>query len=235
MLLESAQLLGRPLEIPVRHLDAVLLAAIEEGRLPVEPTTASVTYHDPCKFTRLAGLGEMGRSLLGRVAGKVVEMEPHGAHNLCCNDGSGPLRLTGLQDLRRRVSQPKLEQLRATGAERVVTPCAVCMLTLRDLCGASGLAMRSMMMFELVQEAATAALGAGNPRFARAVALEGLPEPERPAHRLEGYLDRAMAQGDLAKHLGALGQDPAVQSLCRRDPGASRFLSGWISRLGGVR
>jgi len=64
------------------------------------------------------------------VASDIIEMSPKGKYNYCCNGGTGPLRLPENSQLRREISQIKANQIHETSAEQVITPCAVCMLTL---------------------------------------------------------------------------------------------------------
>lgn len=232
---ECASILGRPLRVPVRHVDAVLLESIRAGRLPVEPSDVPVTFHDPCKLVRLAGLGDMERALLHLVARDVREMEPHGARNLCCNGGSGPLRLVRNQDLRRRVSARKIEQLRAANARRVVSPCAVCVLTLADLCAHGGLGMRAMMMFELVFEAVAKALGPSRESFSGAPVLRGLSPEARKAHLLETHLESIRANGGMTGIVEAMRNDPATERWAEGRAGAKEFLERWWTKFGGAR
>jgi Fe-S oxidoreductase len=161
---EAYELLGRPFKYPVVLFDAVVLEAIDDGRLPVVKTEKSVTLHDPCHSTRLAGQGDMTRELLDRCCTNFVEMTPNREYNYCCNGGAGGLRLPENTETRRKVSSLKANQIKNTGADYVTTPCVVCMLTLDDVCKTYELGKAvdneraSLMVFEVVYEAVMDAL-----------------------------------------------------------------------------
>jgi len=167
---ETSKFLKRPLKFPVVHVDSLILENIENGNLPVEQTNSKVTFHDPCKLSRQAGLGEMERKLLHKVSSNVVEMTPNKEMNYCCNGGSGPMRLPENTNIRRTVSKLKATQIKNTYAKYVITPCAVCMLTLEDICNTYNLGTyaygetkrMSFMMFEIVYNAVAKALQAKN-------------------------------------------------------------------------
>jgi len=159
---EAHEILGRPFKYPVILFDAVVLDAIDDGRLPVEKTDKAITLHDPCHSTRLAGQGDMTRALLDRCCTNFIEMTPNREYNYCCNGGAGGLRLPENMETRRKVSSLKANQIRNTGADYVTTPCVVCMLTLDDVCktyelGKAG-ERASTMVFEVVYEAVMKAL-----------------------------------------------------------------------------
>lgn len=159
---EAGSVLGRPFRYPVQSLDSLLLQKIKTGSLPVQKIPGQLTFHDPCKVVRLTGMGDLTRELLHEVAETITEMSPNHEYNYCCNGGTGPLRLPENAQLRRDISHIKAKQIQATHAERVVTPCSVCMLTLEDICQTYQLAKKgqrmSFMMFEIVYEAMKRAL-----------------------------------------------------------------------------
>jgi len=228
--MESTKILGRPLRIPVQHLDSLLLDCIQSNTLPVTPALDPITFHDPCKLVRLAGMGDMERKLLERVATHVTEMTPHGAHNYCCNGGSGALRIPELQDLRRHVSILKAEQIRKTGAERVITPCTVCKLTLQDICDHYHLPVKSQLMFELVFEAVERNLGKGHERIQRSTLFKNSSAEFADTHGMQAFLQRAAEAGTLQCYAQALREDPIVKRYALTHPGAMEFLDTWLNQ-----
>jgi len=158
---DAPSILGRALRVPVRWVDTVLLESIQSGRLTLEHVHKRVTLHDPCQITRLSGMGALIRQLIAEVAPDFIEMTPNGPQNYCCNGSSGPMRLPENTELRRRVSALKAKQIEQTKAELVVSPCAVCTLTLNDICQVYGLAQKGQrkarMLYELVHEAVSQA------------------------------------------------------------------------------
>jgi Fe-S oxidoreductase len=54
-------------------------------------------------------------------------MTPHGVGNYCCGGGGGTVSIDEIRGFRVMVGgQTKAEQIKATGAHYVVTPCANC-------------------------------------------------------------------------------------------------------------
>ena len=61
------------------------------------------------------------------------EMDPKGDHNFCCGGGGG-LNGIGLYRKERNVGlKNKLDQIKATGAELVISPCHNCWDAIRDM------------------------------------------------------------------------------------------------------
>jgi Fe-S oxidoreductase len=61
-------------------------------------------------------------------------MTPHGTANYCCGGGGGTVSVDEIHDFRMEIAgRKKAEQIRATGAKYVVTPCANCKKQLREL------------------------------------------------------------------------------------------------------
>lgn len=231
---EAGNILGRPFALPIESIDSLLLNCIKSGALPVDRITERVTFHDPCKVTRLTGLGELERELLSLVASNIVEMEPHGERNYCCNGGTGPLRLPELVQLRRRVSSFKAEQIRATQAVRVVTPCAVCMLSLADICNHYGLCSQGKRMayltFELVAEAAEAALVrlGQERRMCTPATLDSMSPPQAQLHGIARVIDDLVHGAGYAEVYEWLVSDEIVKRYCATHPTA-------LERLGSLR
>lgn len=159
---DAPGILGRALRVGVKWVDTVILEQLESGRLPSRPAADCITLHDPCQITRLSGMGGIARRILRHVAPEYVEMTPHGSQNYCCNGSSGPMRLPENAELRRRVSSLKARQIEGTHASIVVSPCAVCTLTLNDICQTYGLARQgermARMLYEVVHASVVSAL-----------------------------------------------------------------------------
>ena len=64
-------------------------------------------------------------------------MTPNGRDNYCCGGGGGPVSIDEIHDFRMAVGgSAKAEQIRATGADIVVAPCANCKKQLKRVCRA---------------------------------------------------------------------------------------------------
>jgi Fe-S oxidoreductase len=214
---DAGPILGRPLSIRVESVDRILHRLLAAGQLPVHPLAEPVALHDPCQVTRLSGLGQVARDILAIVAPAYREMDPNRDQNYCCNGSSGPLRLLENTDLRRRVSRLKAEQIRNTGAARVVTPCAVCTLALDDICQTYQLgppdARMVSILYEIVFEAVRAALHAGGQvdRGSVPVLLEKSSRTYWSKHSLSGLFANLFRRSENQEHLHWVLEHPAVK------------------------
>jgi Fe-S oxidoreductase len=101
---------------------------IAAGRIRVDPrkNPERVTLHDPCNLVRWGGVSEPQRGVLRRCCADFVEMTPNRCDNFCCGGGGGMLSMSEFGERRVASGQVKAEQIRATGAKIVATPCHNC-------------------------------------------------------------------------------------------------------------
>jgi glycolate oxidase iron-sulfur subunit len=119
-----------------RHLQAVAVASrlkdMVELIVPDEPLSISpdnpvvTTYHDPCHASRGQGLEKEPREILNNIPG--VEYRELPEADWCCG-GAGSYALAHY-DLSQKVLDRKMENLKKTGAEMLVTSCPACMIQL---------------------------------------------------------------------------------------------------------
>jgi Fe-S oxidoreductase len=103
-------------------------------RLPLKPTRARVTYHDPCYLARGRGVTSAPRKILRSCGILIQEAAHHGQNTQCC--GAGGAQLFVADDRRvegqKRVNQLRLAQLLETQASTVAVACPYCPTMLRD-------------------------------------------------------------------------------------------------------
>ena len=139
----------------------VLREALESGRLRVDPSRHPqlTTYHDPCNYGRkgLRAFGqayfEEGRWIMRQCAPHCVEMSSDRERSYCCGAGGGSWAMPYREE---RVfhGRFKAQQIKATGARLVVTPCHNCRDQLRNsLCKEFDLDVEVKDLCELVAEA----------------------------------------------------------------------------------
>jgi Fe-S oxidoreductase len=118
--------LGLPLVARVLHFSAYAAELVADGRLSLGPVPwASIVYHDPCSLTRGLELAEAPRAVLTAVPGLTVrEPRATGRETHCCGAG-GPLAKIR-PDLAAHATAERLAELRATGADAIVTACPLC-------------------------------------------------------------------------------------------------------------
>ncbi|MFH1759651.1 MAG: (Fe-S)-binding protein [bacterium] len=143
-------------EIPVINCMELTLQLIEEGRIELDPDviTEKVTYHDPCNIARSEWIIEQPRKIIKSFIKNFVEMEPHGKYNLCCGGGGGTVSVDEIKPYRMDVAgKKKAEQLKATGADLVITPCANCKKQIEEIIDHFKLPMKRVGLHDLILRA----------------------------------------------------------------------------------
>jgi Fe-S oxidoreductase len=221
---EASETLGRPFRYPIVSVDTLMLDLIKQGRLPVEKIDTKITLHDPCYATRLSGLGDTFRELLNLVSNNFIEMTPNREHNYCCNGGAGGMRLPENTELRRKISVLKANQIRATGAEYVTSPCVVCTLSLEDTCHTYGLAQpgerMALVLFEVVYDAMEPALAKRGEldRMYVPAELRNRDHDFFLAHSIEGRMAALMQSPEFPALLDWLERDEIVKRFSTTHP-----------------
>jgi heterodisulfide reductase subunit D len=112
------------------HSTQFLKKLIDEGKIRFKEKTTKVTYHDPCDLGRASGIYEAPREILRAIPGvELVEMERNRDQCKCCG-GGGNLEMVR-PDLSAAMAQAKIEEIKATGADTVVTACQQCVRTIQ--------------------------------------------------------------------------------------------------------
>lgn len=107
-----------------------------KGKIKLDPDiiTKKVTYHDPCNIARSGWIVNQPREILKAFCKDYVEMTPNGQDNYCCGGGGGLVSIDEIYEYRMQVGgKVKADQIRETGAEIVVSPCANCKKQLKEL------------------------------------------------------------------------------------------------------
>ncbi len=152
---EGPNWLGQEYPLPVRSVLELLEEYLAAGRIKVDPAknSARVTLHDPCNLVRWGGVSEPQRRVLHQVVQDFVEMTPNRQDNFCCGGGGGMLSMSEYGDRRVASGATKAEQIRATGASIVATPCHNCADQLLELSKRYKLGVEIQAVVELVYSA----------------------------------------------------------------------------------
>jgi len=121
---------------PVLNILEYTHKAWKEGRLKLDPdvVTQKVAYHDPCNIARQGWIVDQPREILKSFCKNYVEMTPKGTENICCGGGGGTVSIDEIRPYRTTVGgKLKADQIRASGAEILVAPCANCKKQLKEL------------------------------------------------------------------------------------------------------
>ncbi len=149
---QGANMYGRALPFRVLHISEFLAEAVREGRLPLQPVKASMTFHDPCQLARRGGATAAPREVLAALGVELREMPPAGDANWCCGGGGGVVTLHRADAQRYRAFEIKMKQVEAAGAERLATSCSNCRLTFDDGAAHFKWGRKAESLLELVAE-----------------------------------------------------------------------------------
>jgi len=142
---------------PFEVITSVELLAnyLREGRIKVDPKKIpeKVTLHDPCNLVRTGGIFKEQRYILNQCVNDFVEMNPHGIDNLCCGGGGGQLAMSEYNERRMKIARMKAEQIKATGAKIVATPCHNCVDQLTQINISYKLGIQIKTLAEIVADA----------------------------------------------------------------------------------
>jgi Fe-S oxidoreductase len=146
---------GKDLAFETESSVITMLRYVKEGKIKVDKTRNNkiYTFHDSCNNARSCGLFEEPRELLQLVANNFREMYPNRAENFCCTGGGGAMSMSEYTPRRLKSTKIKAEQLKATGANVVVTSCHNCVDGLADLIKHHKLDMKVTQLVNLVAEA----------------------------------------------------------------------------------
>jgi len=148
---------------------------VRQGKLQLKKGAidARVTYHDPCNIARSGWIIDQPREILRHIATEFVDMTPKGKENYCCGGGAGTVSIDEIRKFRTGIGgKTKADQIRATGANLVVAPCANCKKQLAEVCEDHGLEHAKVIgLHDLILKAMEP------PDFMR---VEKPPEDEQP-------------------------------------------------------
>lgn len=127
---EAAKWYGQALPVRIIHMTEFLDELIADGRIRVNPIGETATFHDPCQIVRRGGLEAAARRVLAALGFELRELQDHGTAGFCCGGGGGVVSNQRAAPLRHKVFELKKQQVEATGAQRFVTSCGQCRITL---------------------------------------------------------------------------------------------------------
>lgn len=132
---ESPNYMHQTPEFEMITLVEIIEKYICEGRIKLDKTlnTKKYTLHDPCNITRNGGLFQSLRFVVKSAVPELIEMDPYGNENFCCGGGGGMLAMSEYNERRLKAGEIKANQIKATGADVVITPCHNCVDQLTQL------------------------------------------------------------------------------------------------------
>jgi len=114
------------LPFEVLHMTEFLARELPKTGLSFQASsTETITYHDPCRLGRLAGIYDTPRQLLGMLPGvQLVEMERNRENAMCC----GTSAWMECSSYSKAIQTERMQEAIQTGAHTLVTACPKCQI-----------------------------------------------------------------------------------------------------------
>jgi glycolate oxidase iron-sulfur subunit len=132
----------------VRDVSQILALHAQELSSLLKPLNRTVTYHDPCHIAHCQGIRKEPRDLLKLIPGLTYK-ELESADSCCGSAGTYNIAKPEMSD---RILQRKLETVRASGAEVLVTSNPGCLLQLKKGLAEQMPGVRLMHLTEILAE-----------------------------------------------------------------------------------
>lgn len=141
--------------VPLIHAIQFYYELIRDGKVKiVKKIQEPVTVQDPCNVVRGRGLGKMLRYIVRAVCEDFRDVSPRFEHNYCCGAGGGVINCgPSWKTARVKANSVKAEQLKATGAKIVITPCHNCHSGIEDIINYYKLGMHVRFFSEILVSA----------------------------------------------------------------------------------
>ncbi len=141
--------------IPVFHAIDFYYELLKTGKIKIaKKYTEPVTFHDPCNIVRGRGLHEKARYVVNKICDNLIEMHPNREHNYCCCAGGGVINCgPPYKNKRMTGNKVKAEQIVATKAKTVITPCHNCHSGIEDIVHHYDIGMDVKFILDILYEA----------------------------------------------------------------------------------
>jgi heterodisulfide reductase subunit D len=141
-----------PREFEISHVTEFLSGLIKSGRLLLKELDLTVTYHDPCDLGRGSGEYDPPRDVIQSIPGvRLVEMSNNRESCSCCG-GGGNLEMIDPK-LSADIAAHKVKEIKATGAQVVVTACQQCVRTMTTYVRRNKVPIEVMDITQLIRKA----------------------------------------------------------------------------------
>jgi Fe-S oxidoreductase len=118
-------------ELVMVHHTQLLNQLVREKRLvPINKSSTTMTYHDPCYLGRHNEIYEPPRELLGATGVTITEMPRNKERSFCCGAGGG--RMWMEEKIGTRINLNRVDEAIATGVEEIAVACPFCRVMTGD-------------------------------------------------------------------------------------------------------
>jgi len=142
--------------LPVINIMEYTYKVWKEGKLKLDPNVVKekVAYHDPCNIARQRWIIDQPREILKTFCKNYVEMTPSEENNICCGGGGGTVSIDEIRSYRTTIGgKLKADQIRKSGCEILIAPCANCKKQLKELVEDQGIDCEVMGLHDLIYKA----------------------------------------------------------------------------------
>lgn len=119
-------------EVETMHHSELLAELIQQGKVKLNGAAGDgrkLTFHDPCYLGRYEKVTDEPRSVIARAGFDITELGRRRERTYCCGGGSAGFA-RDIEDDPKRVDQERKDEIKASGAEVLVTACPECKMML---------------------------------------------------------------------------------------------------------
>ncbi len=109
--------------IEIIHHTEYIDRMIADGRLTLQKTDSTYTYHDPCELGRGCGVYDSPRRVIEGL-GVLYEAQHSRENSLCCGSSLANTVINDAQQV--KIASMLTDELEASGADTIVTSCPLC-------------------------------------------------------------------------------------------------------------
>jgi Fe-S oxidoreductase len=106
----------------VLHISEVIAEALSKNETKLKKLEKKVTYQDPCRLGRFAGIFDAPREVIKASGAELIEMPKNRKNAICCGTSSW----VNCDVHSKMIQTNRLKQAKDTGAEVLVTACPKC-------------------------------------------------------------------------------------------------------------
>jgi Fe-S oxidoreductase len=133
---------------PVHLLD-FLAKKIKDGAVQFEEFNGVVTYHDPCRLGRMAGIFDAPRTLMEAIPGLELREMPRSRENGVCCGTTGWMNCSKCSGL---IRLERLNEAGETGADTLITACPKCQIHFRCVKSSYDVKLEITDLYDLVAD-----------------------------------------------------------------------------------
>ncbi|MFA5993273.1 MAG: (Fe-S)-binding protein [Candidatus Pacearchaeota archaeon] len=117
-------------DIEVEFITKTINNAIKSGKIKSTQIKGSMTYHDPCHFSRVLYYHDEPREVLKSSGAELREMKLSKNYAFCCGAGSGVK--SNYPEIANSIGKERIKMAKETKADILITCCPMCYMHLKE-------------------------------------------------------------------------------------------------------